>query len=248
MQAKINGLKINYIALGKGRPFLILHGWGSKSNRWQKTGEEISLKGFKVFIPDMPGFGESEKPEIPWDLNDYCEFVDEFIKALNIDKFFLLGHSFGGAVSVKYSLKYPQKVEKLYLVASSCIRKKNKKKSFFRFISKILKIFSFFPYYPLFRKAFYKFVIRKSDYIYTEGIMKETFVKIINEDLTPKLPNVKTPVVIIWGEKDCVVPIESAKIINREIKGSKLVIIPEATHDLEKEMPVILAEKILENL
>lgn len=245
MEALISGLKINYKILGEGRPFLILHGWGSKSDKWEKTAVFLSRKGFKTIIPDLPGFGKSEMAESAWTLDDYCDFVKKFAEFLKLDKFYLLGHSFGGAVSVKFCLKHSQKVEKLYLVASSCVRKKNIKKRILLAISKIFKVFSFIP---LFRKAFYKFIVRKSDYIYTKGVMKETFLKIVKEDLSPFLSSVKTPAVIIWGDKDDVIPIEDIRIMNREIKNSKLIIIPDATHNVEQEMPDILAQKILENL
>ncbi|PIR71923.1 MAG: alpha/beta hydrolase, partial [Candidatus Nealsonbacteria bacterium CG10_big_fil_rev_8_21_14_0_10_36_24] len=86
----INGLKINYKIIGEGRPFLILHGWGSNFEKWQKVGELLVEKNLKVIIPDLPGFGESQKPTIAWNLDDYCNFVEEFVKILNLDKFFLL--------------------------------------------------------------------------------------------------------------------------------------------------------------
>ena len=136
----INGLKINYRIIGEGKPFLILHGWGSQSAKWQKVGELLTSKGLKVIIPDLPGFGESEKPKTVWNLDDYCNFVREFIDFLNLDKFYLLGHSFGGALAVKCSLRFPEKIDKLFLVGAACVRRKSFKVKFLKIISKIFKI------------------------------------------------------------------------------------------------------------
>ena len=116
----------------KSQPFLILHGWGSKSDRWQKIGELLEQKGLKVIIPDLPGFGKSEVPLKAWNLDDYVEWVREFSEQLPELKgnFYLLGHSFGGALTAKFSIKYSQKVKKLFLVSAACIRKNTTIKKF----------------------------------------------------------------------------------------------------------------------
>ena len=245
---KVNGLDIYYKIIGEGKPFLILHGWSSKSDKWEEVAKILGQKGFKVVIPDLPGFGKSDMPEIPWNLDNYVNFIEEFTKIINLEKFILASHSFSGGISIKFSVKNPNKVEKLFLLAPACIRRDSFKKRFFRVFSKLFKIFSFIPGYGLLRKAFYKFAVRKSDYQHTDGIMKETYLKIINEDLSGVLNLVKTKTIIIWGDKDDIVPLEQGKEINKKISNSKLVIIPGANHALEIKTPEALASNILENL
>lgn len=245
----INGNKINYLSIGEGpSALLILHGWGSNSERWELVAEIISQKGFKVIVPDLPGFGKSDVLNAPWNLNKYVNFVEEFVKEMNFEEFYLLGHSFGGALASKIAVKHVQDVKKMFLVSAACIRKKTTKKSFFAKISKIIKIFYFLPYYNLFRKAVYKFIIRKSDYLYVDGIMKETYLNMVSEDLSLHLSFIKTPTVIIWGDKDEATPIENGYFIAKQIKNSKFIVIPGAGHDLNKKQPEILAEKVLNNL
>lgn len=244
----INGVKTNYLSFGEGKPFLILHGWGSGSDRWIIEAEIISKKGYKVIIPDLPGFGESDKLDAPWRVNDYVKWFENFTQELNIQNFYLSGYSFGGALSAKIAVKYPQRVQKLFLVASAIIRKKTIGKNFSAKISKIIKLFYFLPYYSFFRKAIYKFIIRKSDYIYTEGIMKQTYLNVVSDDASYHLSFIKVPTIIIWGDKDESVPMEDAKIINSKIKNSKLIIIPSADHLMHKKIPELLAEKILDNI
>ncbi|MEK7061721.1 MAG: alpha/beta hydrolase [Patescibacteria group bacterium] len=252
----VKNLEINYKVFGKRIPFdttqgktlLVLHGWGSSSDRWHKIGQALSEKGFYVIIPDMPGFGQSETPKTPWNFNNYVGFVQEFTKILNLKNFSLLGHSFGGAIAVKIAVDSPQKINKLFLVACAYMRRKTVLKKVLAKISKVVRVFSFLPYYLLVRKVFYKFIIKKSDYIYTKGIMKETYLKIISEDLSHHLSFIKVPTIIIWGNKDESTPIENAYFINKKISNSKLIIIPDADHNLNQKAPEILSEKVLENL
>jgi len=235
-------LKINYKALGEGKPLLILHGWGSRNDNWQKVGETLARNGIKIIIPDLPGFGQSDKPQTTWNLDDYCDFVEEFVKALNLEKFYLLGHSFGGALAVKCSLKFPEKIDKLFLASASCIRRRNLKKKLLYILSKVFKVFSFIPFL---RKAFYKFVVGKSDYLSIQGVMRDIYLNVIAEDLSGALPQVEVPTIIIWGEKDNITPLNDAKIINKKIKDSKLEIIPNVGHDLNLKAPEKLAEAIV---
>jgi pimeloyl-ACP methyl ester carboxylesterase len=248
MEKIINGVKTNYLVFGDGIPFIILHGWGSAAERWIPEAEIIAKKGYKVIIPDLPGFGKSEKLEKAWRVNDYVKWFEDFTNELGVQEFCLLGYSFGGALASKISVKYPQRVQKLFLVASAIVRKKTPQKEISAKASKFVKIFKFLPFYDLFRKAVYKFIIRKSDYIYTDGIMKETYLNVIGDDASFNLPFIKVPAVIIWGDKDQSVPIEEAHFINEKIKNSKLVVIPGADHLIHKKMPELLAEKITENL
>ena len=248
MEKIINNTKTNYLSFGNGTPFIILHGWGSGSDRWIKEAEIISEKGYRVIIPDLPGFGQSDKLQNPWTANNYVKWFEDFTKELGIQEFYLLGHSFGGALSAKISVKYPQRVKKLFLVASAVIRQKTVKKNFLAKISKLIKLFKFLPFYNFFRKVVYKFIIRKSDYIYTEGNIKETYLNVIADDVSYKLPFIRVPTIIIWGDKDQSVPVDNAYFINKSIKDSKLVIISGADHLLHKKIPEILSEKIIENL
>lgn len=244
----INGLKTNYLVMGEGEPFLILHGWGSASDRWVKEMEILSEKGFQVIVPDLPGFGSSDKLSRAWTDNDYVKWFEEFTEKLEVKEFYLLGYSFGGALASKIAVKYPQRVKKVFLVAAAIIRRKTTQKNTSAMVAKIVKVFSFLPFYSVFRKAVYKFIIRKSDYIHTEGIMKETYLNVISDDVSFQLPFIRVPAVIIWGDKDKSVPIEDARLVNEKIKNSKLVIIPGADHLLHKQLPELLSEKILENI
>src|SRR3989338_4498714 len=143
---------------------LILHGWGSCAKNWDRVRELLEKEGIKVFVPDLPGFGENPPPAKPWSIDDYVDWTRDYCRKNNLSQFFLLGHSFGGEVAIKYAIKYPQNIERLFLVAASYLRRKTSKIILLSIAAKIFKIFSFLPFYSLARRAFYKFVVRKSDY------------------------------------------------------------------------------------
>ena len=255
-EININGIKTNYKVFGpastslggEGKPFLILHGWGSNSDRWTPIAEEISKKGFKVIVPDLPGFGKSTVLEIPWNTNKYIDWLENFVKELNLGEFYLLGHSFGGALASKMAVKHNQDVKKMFLVSAACVRKKTTGKKFSKILAKFFKLFYFIPYYALIRKAVYKFIIRKSDYVYVEGIMKQTYLNVVAEDLSFHLAFVRVPTVIIWGDKDEYTPISEGYFIEKQIKKSKIIVIPGAGHDLNRKQPEIVVQKVLENI
>jgi len=247
-ETNINGAKVNYQVFGEGTPFLILHGWGSNSDRWVDVAKKISEKGFKVIVPDLPGFGKSDALLMPWNTNKYIDWLEKFVKELNLGEYYLMGHSFGGALASKMSVKHVQDIKKLFLVSAACVRRKTNTKKFSAVLAKIVKLFYFIPYYPLIRKAIYKFIIRKSDYVYVEGIMKSTYLNVVAEDLSFHLAFIRVPTIIIWGDKDDYTPISEGYFIEKQIKKSKIIVIPGAGHDLNRKQPEIVAEKVLENV
>ncbi|MEK7519344.1 MAG: alpha/beta hydrolase [Patescibacteria group bacterium] len=221
---------------------LILHGWGSSSAKWEEVKGILVRYGIKVFVPDLPGFGYSQAPSRAWAVDDYVEWVREFCEKNNLSQFFLLGHSFGGTVAVKFSLKYPEKIKKLFLVAPAIIRRKSFQKE------TIKKTASFFSFLPSFiKKIIYKLLIR-SDYPATFGVMRETYLKIIQENLSSYLSEIKVPTIIIWGERDIITPFSDAHFIKEKIPGSKLKTFPDVGHSLHKEAPAQLVQNILQDL
>ena len=120
----VKGLKINYIDEGQGELVVLLHGWGSNIKLFQAS-IDLLQKGYKVVTMDMPGFGESEEPKEPWSVDDYVDFVIEFLKDYEFTKVTLLGHSFGGRVIIKLcSREKPFEVEKVILVDSAGVKPK----------------------------------------------------------------------------------------------------------------------------
>ncbi|MFH1401928.1 MAG: alpha/beta hydrolase [Parcubacteria group bacterium] len=264
----INGLDINYKTTERGElPFdfagikvfpdkfkergalLILHGWGGSSDSWLRVQSILTKKGFKVIVPDLPGFGKSLTPPSPWGVKNYTDFVLKFVEEINLEDFFLLGHSFGGRISVRLAAEHPEKIKGLILCDSAGIKPKMNLKTFLIFwLAKIGNIIFTPKHLARFRdgirSVFYSF-LRNKDYVKAKGTMKETIKKVLAEDLSQDLPKIKVKTLIVWGEADKMVPLRYGRIFNEKIADSELKIIPKIGHSPHIEVPGRLAEIIL---
>ncbi|MBZ1348537.1 MAG: alpha/beta hydrolase [Candidatus Nealsonbacteria bacterium] len=255
-QLLVNKLKINYKVAGQGQPVFILHGWGGSSDSWIKVQEILASQGYKVICPDFPGFGKSALPLEPWGVEQYAEWLNNFIKEFK-DKetdagepFFFLSHSFGGRVAIKFSIQYPTKLKKLIFCGSAGIKiKPSLKTKIIFYLAKTGNTIFNSKYLVKFknraRKILYLFLGRNSDYLKARGVMRETIKKVLQEDLLSDLPKIKTKTLIVWGKDDNAVPLKCAYLFKTKIRNSRLEILPNAGHSPHLEDPKKLSEIIL---
>jgi len=249
----INNLKINYKQKGKGIPILILHGWGGSSDSWKNVIESIGGNKFNVICPDLPGFGKSDDPKEPWSLNDYISFVFKFKKQLNLDDFILIGHSFGGGLSVKITGMHNNKIKKLILCDSAIIRAKKRlsiRQKLAKRSARIAKPFlSSKTYkekiYPKLQPLIYK-IAGNYDYFSANDVMKKTFKNVLVEDLRAYASHVKRPTLIVWGELDKITPLEDAYTLKNIIENSELKIIKNIEHAPHIKAPEELSNIIID--
>lgn len=212
---------------------MLLHGWEGTWQSWLPIIEKLK-ESFTVYALDLPGFGLS-KIESPLDLSEYAKTVNEFIKNLGARPT-LIGHSFGGSVAIKIASQYPNSIKNIVLVNASGVRIKNQTVEAKRKIAHSagtifsLPILNFF-YQPL-RSLVYRFWAKGSDYesLSNKQNLKQTFIKILNEDLTSALGKIRVPTLIFWGKNDQETPLFLANILHHGIAHSKLVIAPHAGH------------------
>ena len=248
----INGLKINYKIAGEGPAILILHGWGGSSDSWLRVQEILSKENYSVIVPDFPGFGKSITPLEPWGIGDYSNFLLRFIEELGLEEFFVVAHSFGGRVAIRFVGQYPEKIKRLILCDSAGIKAKPELKT--KIIYWIARIgnAAFTPKHLIrlkdkVRNLFYIF-LRHKDYVKADGTMRETIKKVLEEDLLGDLSKVTTKTLIVWGNIDRMVPVKFAHIFKENIKDSRLEILPKVGHSPHLEVPEKLSEIILEFL
>jgi len=212
---------------------IFLHGWGLSSEIF-KPFYHYLRNDFAVYFLDLPGFGKTPI-EKTMTLKDYADYVFEFLKEKKMEKPIIIGHSFGGAVATKLAIIHPESISKLILVCASAIRQPRRKIILLKKIADILK--------PLLPEKLRRFILKllkldKTDYARIENPkLKETFKKVIAEDLKQDLFLVKSPTLVIWGEKDAETPLNEGKIIAEAISGAKLAIIKNAGHFLFLEKP-----------
>jgi pimeloyl-ACP methyl ester carboxylesterase len=247
----INGIDLYYKTAGEGKPFLILHGWGASSFSWIRVIDEMAGKGFKLVIPDLPGFGKTEVPDTVWGVDEYANLIVELIKELRISDFYLLGHSFGGGIALKIATEKSVKPLKIIFCDAAIVREE--RLNLRQRISKILtltgaKVISKDSRaYTFFEKLAYK-LAGTSDYYRANPLMKKVFKKVVGEDLSHLLPKVNMPCLIIWGEDDQVTPVEDGVLFQQVIDDSELKIIKRARHNPYKTDPVEVSESIIKFL
>lgn len=245
-QIVLKNLLINYYERAEdrsGSAVVFLHGWQSEGIIWFPIINSRSLNDYSCYAIDFPCFGKSEVPRSPFTLKDYVEVLEEFIKKLKLKNIILVGHSFGGRVAIKLAANTPLPIEKLILVDSAGLKGHDSiYLSIKKATAKIVKPLFSRPFMKYWREKIYQ-LIGAEDYL-TRPDLKETFINIINEDLTPFLKKIKIPTLIVWGENDRITPSNFAYRIKEGIPNSELVILPNAGHFsfLDKK------EEFLENL
>lgn len=248
----INKLRTNYKVIGKGKPIVILHGWGGSSDSWKRVAKILCLKGYKVISPDLPGFGKSITPLKIWDLNDYSNWLEDFLGSLRLKKISIISHSFGGRIAVKFAAKHSAQIEKLILCSPAGIKiKPNFSAQTALYANAVGGVILNKKVFNLFKgsvKGWSYFFLRNTDYVRANKAMREIMKKALAEDLTEKLSKIKAETLIIWGEKDKLIPLKYAYIFKGNIKNSKLKILPKTGHSPHLEDPEKLLEVILKFL
>ena len=220
----IKDVYVNFIQYGNksGKNIVLLHGWGQNIEMMDPIGKRLQ-KDFYITIIDSPGFGKSSEPTYGYTVYDYFEIVDELLRKLKIKNPIMIGHSFGGRISIIYAAK--RGVEKLVLLASPF--KRSVKKNTFK-----IKLLKFLKKVPVVKEleSYMKTKIGSRDYRNATPIMRLILVNTVNEDLTEYLKQIESPTLLIWGDLDTEAPLEDAKYAETIMKDAGLIIYQGATH------------------
>ena len=220
MFKKVKNININYKQYGSGSDVVLLHGWGQNIEMMLPLGNLLK-DNHRVTIVDLPGFGLSEEPDYAYSVYDYVSLLEELFLELKIEKPSLIGHSFGGRLSIIYASR--NDVSKVVLFGSPCVR--HEYKSFKQSVLKTLKKVKILSPLANLMKKF----IGSPDYKNASGIMREVLVKTVNEDLSECAKKIKSPTLLIWGRQDEAVPLSEAKELESLLKDGALIVL-EGTH------------------
>ncbi|MCL2036383.1 MAG: alpha/beta hydrolase [Oscillospiraceae bacterium] len=253
MFIEIKGVKTHYIEAGTGDPLLILHGWGCDASVYSRVVEQLS-KRYRVILPELPGFGQSEEPPADsggWTVLDYAVFVREFCVTMGLTAkpLIIFAHSLGCRISVKFISMYePQEafpeITKIIFTGAAGIKPKSTAAQKRR--ARLFKLKKLFlkPFPKLVEKMRRKY--GSADYRNASPIMRQTLVKIVNEDLRNLLPQIKKEVLLIWGENDDSTPLSDGKLMEELLPNAGLAVIKNAGHYAFLEQPELFA-KILDS-
>ena len=231
MIEKIAGLSIHYRLSGQGPQVLLLHGWGVDSDNLEALRLHLA-EHFTVCSLDFPGFGQSQEPQQVWGVNEYADFVKTFLAYLGWKQPAVFGHSFGGRVAIVLAAE--GSCEKIILCDSAGIKPRRGLEYYVRVYSyKLAKAICRLPGLQRHRQRLLSLWLDanpSSDYRAAQGIMRQIFVKVVNQDLRPYLKHIAVPSLLIWGALDTATPLADAKIMEKEIADAGLVVFEQAGH------------------
>ena len=219
----IKNVDINYIDSGEGdNTIVLLHGWGQNIQMMQPVGDRFK-KNNRVIILDLPGFGQSEEPKEVWSLYDYVDCVHQLLDDLKIKNPVLIGHSFGGKISLIYASKYD--VKKLILFGSPFKKEIENLSTKTKILKSLKKV-------PVLNKleGFAKKHIGSTDYKNASDTLRKILVDHVNLDITEEVKKIKAPTLLIWGTSDKEVPLERAYELEKLIKDSAVIEYQGCTH------------------
>lgn len=222
----------------QGEHLLLLHGWGGKCESWLPVTRDFSAS-HRLLTLDFPGHGRSSEPEQPWDVTDYMQAVLALLDALGIARTDIMAHSFGGRVALLLAATHPQRVGKMVLTGCAGIppRRDGKQSARTRRYKRLKKwLNSEWAGRLLGEKrvaAGQEALIQRygsADYRALTPSMRQTFNKVLAQDLQPVLPQIQAPTLLLWGENDTATPLWMGQTMEREIPDAGLVVLKGGDH------------------
>jgi 2-hydroxy-6-oxonona-2,4-dienedioate hydrolase len=254
---EIDGHRIRYLESGSSKNTLVLlHGLGASAERWSPV-VPLFEDHFRVIIPDLIGFGYSDKPTVDYTPDFFIEFLEKFFTASKITRPNIIGSSLGGQISAEYAASHSDNVEKLILVSPAGMMKKS---------TPALDAYIMAALYP-------NEISAKNAFEMMEGAGKNIEENIINgfvermqlpnaklafmstvlglknsDTITSKLQSILTPTLIIWGGDDPVIPINHADDFVSAIQDCRFFRMDGCGHTPYVQDPPTFASKCLEFL
>ena len=198
------------------KALLFLHGWGCDGSVFAQLASQLNCNNYLI---DFWGFGKSDLPNEAWGVEQYADQLKHFCDQQGIKRFCVVAHSFGARVAIVFASKYPDMVEKLLICGGAGLKRESIKRWLRVRRYKLAKRLSKFG---IFCKSLPQ---GSADYQATEGVMRQTFVKVVNQDLSCFARRVACPTLLVWGKSDVDTPLWMGKKYNRLIKRSSLVVL-----------------------
>jgi pimeloyl-ACP methyl ester carboxylesterase len=265
-ETELEGRRVRYVDYGEGDgpPIVCVHGL---SGNWQNFLENIPRVGRerRVLALDLPGFGESEKPADRITMSGYGRTVDDLCEQLDLGEVVLVGNSMGGFVAAETAIQFPARVERLVLVSAAGITSTDLyrapamawgraamlagSRSAAEKRMAILR--------PRLRHLVFSTIVRHPSLIATEmlweislGAGRSSFraalEAILDYDFRDRLPDVRCPALIVWGEEDMLVPVADADEYERHIPQARKVVFEDTGHMAMVERPPTFNKCLLE--
>ena len=232
-------MNIAYLRRGEGKDLVFLHGYLScKESFYPQIG--YFSRHFRVTAPDFPGFGKSDRLPAAWSVGDYADWLEGFFKEQGIVFPYVIAHSFGGRVALKCLAR--GLIDRAVLTGCAGIVKKRTmayriRVGGYRLVKRVA---------PRFAEAHFG----SREYRSLSPLMRESYKKIVNEDLREEAGRIARPVLYLYGERDKETPLSSGRILHECTAGSKLAVFKGCGHFAHLEEPLMFnlaAEEFLDD-
>jgi pimeloyl-ACP methyl ester carboxylesterase len=224
---------------GEGEALLLLHGWGASKELMAPI--SARLHGYRVIVPDLPGFGATAPPPVAWGVDEYAAWVLALLDRLGVEQVHVVGHSNGGRVAIALAAAHPERIGRLVLTDSAGIRPHHGLGWHWRVRTfKLLRAAArsrLLP--PAVRAAAAARAERRgsTDYREASGTVRSSMVKLVNADLRPLLGRLRAPTLLIWGERDEETPLRDGRLMESMIPDAGLVVFEGSGHFAYAEQP-----------
>ena len=258
-RVEIHGMEVNYVDIGEQgshRPIVFVHGLGGQWQNWLENIPRFA-QSRRVVAVDLPGFGVSEMPEERITIELYGRVLAELDDRLDLAPAVVVGNSMGGFVSAELAIRRPESVERLMLLASAGVSQMDVAKRPIMAAAKAAGLVAtsnvaqqqWLARRPALRHGVLAVVARhpsrlRSDMVF-EGLLKgtakpgfETALRACLEyDFRERLPQIGCPTLVVWGEKDAIIPVRDADRFVELIRGARKVVMEDTGHVPMVERP-----------
>lgn len=218
------GMKFHYQVTGRGDPLVLIHGL-SGSGRWWRYNVPVLALRHRVYIVDLVGYGRSRRQRA-LGMNGDVHLLSSWMDAMNLNDVTLIGHSMGGHVALRLAAEQPERVQNLVLVCASGLLK-----------GSMLRLALRLPQAGLRgRRSFLPRILLDS----TRAGMPNLYRSgrgVLADDLQPHLAALKARTLVVWGERDVVIPPVLGQALTRAIPGATYLEIPGAGHVVMVDAP-----------
>jgi pimeloyl-ACP methyl ester carboxylesterase len=250
--AIVYGFRIHYYTLGpeKGRPVVMVHGLGGRAEDWEKLAPYLRKAGYRVYLPDLPGFGQSERPtNFSYSVTDQSKIVVGFLDALGLKQVDLGGWSMGGWIVQLVAANNPERVSRLMLFDTAGLHVKPEwdTKLFTPIspaeIEKLDKLLM--PHPPRLPNFVARDIMRVSrEHAWVMRRSLDTMLQ-GRETTDSLLPHLKMPVLIVWGEVDQITPLSEGKNIHKLIPQSQMDVVAGCGHLAPNECAKVIGPEVI---
>jgi pimeloyl-ACP methyl ester carboxylesterase len=268
-QLEVQGTPVNYVDIGDGElePIVFVHGLGGQWQNWLQNIPRAARER-RVIAMDLPGFGLSPMPRDKITISGYGRRVDALCEKLSLGRVDLVGNSMGGYIAAEVAIQFPERIDQLILVSAAGITSAGVAH---RPVLTAGRVASAIVTYgaarqrniaarPIARHYALALVARypsllKPDFAYEaffKGTGKPGFEDALRAcldyDFRDRLPEIRQPTLIVWGDKDSIIPVKDAHEFERLIPDSRKVVMKDTGHISMAERPQAFNDVMMEFL